>query len=422
MQKTTARVAMLNNLVWLFGSLGLAFLVWLSAVVQADPVEQVLIDQRVPIAITPDAALILSNANELPVNASVSVRGPRSVINAMTAEDVSIAVDLTGYSPGTYTLALEAIVAPDKRASVVRITPRNYTVRLETRLTQLKPVSVQITSFPGAAYEVGTPQTTVLQTEVSGPESRVSRVDAVVARVSLAEQRAPFSQEVALVPVDAEGVVVPGVTLGHAAVEVEIAVQQRNDVAEVRVQPNIVGELPLGYILTPDFNYTPQTVILRGGRAVLDALPGTIFTEAIDLSGRTSSFQVDVPIALPDPRLLVVTGSSISVRVGIAAQQVTRQFDQVALTLIGEMPGVAYTVVPDVVTVLVTGPQPLLANLDSADLGVLVDVSGLAPGGSAQIAPLASVGQDNPAVSASLLPAQVDVTARPLAATPTAGS
>jgi len=407
--RSTLRAIVLNNALWFAGSLTLAFLVWLIAVVQSDPVAQLSLADRIPIRVTADPALIVTNMSELPTTASLTVRGPGSIVTAMTADDVSLAVDLTGYAPGSYAIPLEAVIAPEKRASVVRITPRLWNVRLETRLTQLKPVRADITGAPAAVYAVGAPEIDLLQTEVTGPESRVSRVVEVVARVSLADQRSSYDGDVALFAVDVDGAVVMGVTVERATARVRIDIQQRNDVAEVRVQPNIVGELPPGYILTPDFDYSPQTVIVRGTRAVLDALPGTFFTERIDLSDHTNSFEVTIPIELPDPRLLVVTGGSVTVRVGIAAQQVTRQFDRVPVTLIGEQAGLRYTLTPNEVTVLVTGPQPLLDRLLARDLGALVEVSGLRAGESGQIAPVPSMGQDNGDISASVLPALVDV-------------
>jgi YbbR domain-containing protein len=68
-----------------------------------------------------------------------------------------------------------------------------------------------------------------------------------------------------------------------------------------------------------------------------------------------------------------------------------------------------YRTVTNEVTVLVTGPQPLLNQLTETDLSVLVDVSGLNVGDSAQLAPVASIVDSGAVVTTSVLPAQVDV-------------
>ncbi len=124
---------------------------------------------------------------------------------------------------------------------------------------------------------------------------------------------------------------------------------------------------------------------------MLANLPGTFFTAPISLSDKTSSFEVTVPVELPDTRLTVVTGRTITVTVGIDTQTITRQFDHIPVEFIGSKTELNYHSATTEVTVLVTGPQPLLNQLSENDLSVLVDVSGLNAGDSAQLAPVASI-------------------------------
>lgn len=402
----------LNNVLWFGGSLALAFLVWLVAVVQSDPVAQRTLNERVPIRLTPNPSLIITNQDTLAVNSRITVRGPGSVVAVMSPDDILLSVDLTNYSPGDYIVPIQSLIPPEKRASVVSMTPATLNVRLETRLTELKPVRVEITDAPAVIFAVGEPESEIRQVEVTGPESRVTQVSEVVARVSLSGQRSSFDNDVTLIALDEDGENVSGVTIADPTTRVVIDIRQRTDVAEVRVQPNIIGELPEGYVLTPDFDYSPQVVVVRGTETALANLPGTFFTDPIDLSDRTASFEATVPVLLPDSRLLVVTGGSITVHIGIAAQQVTRQFDHVPLTLIGAAEDLTYQLSTQEVTVFVTGPQPLLDRMDSEELGALVDVTGLRAGDTAQIVPVPSIGQDNDDVTASVLPAEIDVTVR----------
>ena len=119
-----------------------------------------------------------------------------------------------------------------------------------------------------------------------------------------------------------------------------------------------------------------------------------------------------VPVELPDPRLMVVTGRTVTVNVGIDTQTITRQFDHIPVEFIGGKTGLTYHTVTNEVTVLVTGPQPLLNQLSENDLSVLVDVSGLNAGDSAQLAPVASILDSSAVVTTSVLPAQIDVEAQ----------
>jgi len=114
---------------------------------------------------------------------------------------------------------------------------------------------------------------------------------------------------------------------------------------------------------------------------------------------------------VPDPRLVIVTGRTVTVRMGIDTQTITRQFEHIPIELIGTRTDVNYRITPNEVTVLVTGPQPLLNQLGENDLSVLVDVSSLNRGDSAQIAPIAAILNRSTAVTTTVLPALIDVEA-----------
>lgn len=405
----TLRRVLLVNLLWFLGSLVLAFIVWFIATSQSDPFVQWRLLERVPIHVTPDAGLIITNPNEFLSTASVQLQAPRSVQQLLAADDVIVTADLSGLGPGEHTVTLQWSVA--RQASVVAISPRQITVKLEVQEAQLKPVSVKVTAQPPLIYSASDPVLDMLQVTVSGPASQVARVSEVLAQVSLENQRTTFEDDVRVTPVDIDGRTVSGVTIDPQTVHVTIPIEQRSDVRELRVQPNIVGELAEGYVLTPEFDYDPKTVVVSGPAALLANLPGTIATEPIDLSDKTSSFELTVPVELPDQRLTIVTGRTVTVKVGISTQTITRQFDHIPVALVGGKTGVEYRTITNDVTVLVTGPQPLLTQLTERDLSVLVDVSSMNPGESAQLVPSASIPDSSGAVTTSVLPAQIDVDA-----------
>jgi YbbR domain-containing protein len=406
----TLRRTILVNLLWFLGCLVLAFAVWFVATSQNDPFVQWRLSDRVPIHVTPDSGLLITNANEFQSTASVQLQAPRSVQQLLAPDDVLVWADLSGMGPGEHTVELKWSVA--RQASVVAISPRQITVRLEVQESQLKPVRVNITAQPPLIYSVGEPTLDTRQVTISGPQSKVAQVSEVLATLSLESQRTNFENDVRVTPVDADGRTVTGVTLDPQTVHVMIPIEQRSDVRELRVQPNIIGELTEGYVLTQAFDYNPKSVVVSGPAALLANLPGTISTVSIDLSDKTSSFEMTVPVDLPDARLTIVTGRMITVKVGISTQTITRQFDHIPVELIGRLPGVQYRTMTTEVTVLVTGPQPLLNTLTEKDLSVLVDVSGLNPGDSGQLEPLASIPDSGTGVTTSVLPAQIDVDAQ----------
>lgn len=407
------RKLVVDNLMWFAGSFALAFLVWMIAVAQADPFEQWRMAERVPIRITPGSGLIITNLDEISTSASLRLRAQRSMRSLIAVDDILVWVDLSSLGPGEYTVPLQYRVAPERRASVVDISPRQITVRLELEEAKLVPVNEEIISEPALAYSLQSITFDQRQITVRGPQSLVSQIVEAHVPLELDGMRVAFEDDIRPIPIDADGRPVEGVTLEPPSVHVTVNIQPRSDVREVRVQPNIVGELPDGYVLTGVFDYEPKVVVVSGPAALLTEIPGTIFTAPISLSNRTSSFSVDVPLQLPDERFVLLTGGVITVSVGIDTQMTTRQFDFLPVEIIGERGGLSYRLATESVTVLITGAQPIVDSLTPDDVRVIVDVSGLAAPGTYQLGLSASIGRGQSAVTISLLPEGIDVEIAP---------
>jgi YbbR domain-containing protein len=229
--------------------------------------------------------------------------------------------------------------------------------------------------------------------------------------LDLGQQRNSFEQDLRLAPVDETGQVVEKVTLEPQTVHVRVNIRQRNDVRQVPVRPNILfGTLPQGYFLS-SISYEPQTILLSGD---LSNVPEAIFTVPIDLTDRKSDFEIAMPVEIPEGNLQVLGTQTITVYVGIAAPTSNRQFENVPIEIIGLAEGFSAHLTPERVTVLITGPQPVLEALQLDDIDVVVDVNGLSEG-SHEIVPLVSVKQDLVSTNnIALLPTSVDVEIAPI--------
>jgi YbbR domain-containing protein len=212
-----------------------------------------------------------------------------------------------------------------------------------------------------------------------------------------------------LVPIDIDGNPVSDVVLDPATVHINVQIEPRPDIREVRVTPNILAEtLPDGFALT-EITYEPQVILVSGSPERLVNAPGTFFTDPIDLVGHTSSFEQDVTVQIPDENLFVVGAQNIRVSVGITPLIASRQFDRIPIQVFGTGEGLAAALAPDEVTVLITGPQLLVQELEPTNLRVMVDLTGLAEG-SYQIPPDVSISQGvTTDTNLSVLPAEIDV-------------
>ncbi|MBI5670787.1 MAG: hypothetical protein HZC41_22565 [Chloroflexi bacterium] len=399
----------LDNLIWLGGSVVLAFFVWVIANFQSDPIQQQRFPERIPVQLVPDSGLLLTAPSPQARTTSLVIRAPRAVLDLLTAEEIQVTADLSGLGAGEHTVELQAQLARQP-ATVVDMSPRLMRVVLEEAATRQVPLKWIISGEPPPGFSRDDPRFDVNlnQVLVSGPASQVAEVVAAQVALDLSRQRGPYEADVRLTPVDAEGNTVSDVTLDPQIVHVSVNIERRDDVREVTVRPNIQGAPPEGYVLS-SLTYSPQAVLVSGSPAQLAALPDVLSTQPIDLTNRTTSFELSVPVVLPSAELLLLTDQAITVKVEINPLTTSRQFEGVPVEVIGLDEGATARAVPNQVTVLITGPQPELENLTDADIRVAVDANGLEPGTHA-VTPTVSIRQGQiPSANVSVLPAEIDV-------------
>ena len=414
------RQRIISNILWFVGSLVLAFVVWLFAVSARDPIEERRLAERADIQfVFDDETMILTDASS--ATAVVRARGQRSNLSLLTVDDITLTANLRDLPPGTHQVVLSA----DSRRDHVFVdtVPRQVTVTLELRESRLVPITIDYVGELPAGFIMGDPEVSAMQATVRGAASLVAQVEGASLQINLESQRSALVTSARLVPLDANGTVVQDLTLEPAQVDVSISISQRPDVREVSVQPNLIGvdALPEGYVLT-GLNYEPRSVLVSGPAAVLESLPETFFTDPIELSDRTGDFEVSVPVVLPSRDLVIISGQTINVAVGITAQTANRQFDGVQVEIIGLGDGYKAAITPNEVTLLITGPQPALDALRQQDLRAILDLNGLAAG-SYQLSPEPSLSLEQLAdVRISVLPASIDVRIEDALATPAASN
>ncbi len=375
-ERPTALRFILDNLGWLLGSLTLAVVIWYVASSAQNPVQQRRMADRLPIKIVMDDGLLVVNSPA--TTAQVTVRAPQSVWDVLEADDISVVADLSKRQPGSYTIPLTATLSNARHGTVTDIQPSQITVELARRSEQLVNVTVIQVAEPSPGF---TASTTVSDptAKIVGPEAAVKQVAAVQASVNVQDQRVSFSRVVKLSAVDANNKEIAGLQITPAEVTVTVDVQPRPDVTELSVVPKLIGEVPTGYFRR-NYSWDPKTVVVRGDRVIVDAMNGIISTDPIDLTGKNATFTqkvkltLPIGVTLPDPVEITVT-------VEIAPVIGSRQFDSIPVQTQGLDPAdFTITVQPERVSVIVSGPQPLLDALDASEISVIAPLGGLSAG------------------------------------------
>lgn len=403
-----------------FGSLLLslvaATMVWASAVSAADPVQQQPFPDPIPIEITglPAELVVLG---DVPVEGTVVVRAPESVWARLTSGAIHLEVDLAGLGAGEH--EVEVLPRVDfGPARVTSVDPETLTLTLEPLASRVVPVQVRTLGTPAVGYRVETPDAEPGEVIVSGPTSTVARVAQALAEVSLGGLRQDVDQTVTLLPVDPTGQSVRGVRVEPAEVRVSARVVQLGGYRDVAVKVIIEGQVEPGYWVTRITVSPPVITVYSSDAESVVVLPGFVETEPLILTGASSDLSRRLALDLPSG-VAPVGEQTVLVEVGVAAIEssltVTRQ-----LEVQGLGPGLYAIPSPDTVSVILSGPLPVLERLTLSDVRVVLDLREMAVG-SHQVTPEVVV-LPSGLVAQAILPATIEVTiTRTPPPTPTPG-
>lgn len=408
----------LGNVVWLSASVLLAVIVWIAATTQTNPVESRSFPQRIPIEIVADEGMIVTNN---PISSAQAVLRARSdVWDTLETSDIIITADLTGQLPGTYSVDLDIVFNTVSRIVVEDFQPRQITVTLDQAAERLVPINADIRTEPPTGFEVAGISFAAQETRITGPASQVNRVETADVRLALSDERNQFTRSYRLFALDSEGRAVPDVALSPDTIDVTVDIQAREDFREVFVTPQLVGEPASGYVIY-SITYEPQTVLVSGRPSDLEQITGTIQTLPVDLTGQTSSFIRTVSVELPSG-VFLATDQSVVVTVEIDTLTASRRFERLPVQVQGLSGGLEAIITPTEVTMLITGPQPILDTLTPDSISILANLTNL-PAGGHEVPLLAQVNREGldeavisvlpPVLDVEIVEQQSDATATP---------
>ncbi|MEW6568507.1 MAG: CdaR family protein [Chloroflexota bacterium] len=404
-----------DNLSSLLLAFVMSLLVWVSAVSAADPTQEQDFPTPVPIEYRGLAADLIVIGSP-PAEAQVTLRAPRSVWDQLSGDEIHLVADLTGLQAGVHQVDLTTQV--DRRpARVVRLEPSTLTLTLEALATRTVPVRVRGLGTPAVGYRAEAPVVAPTEAKVVGPLSSVGRVAQVLAEVNLTGLRADLVETVQLLPVDPAGQTVEGVRVQPVSAQVQVRVEQLGGYRDVAVKVVIEGQVAAGYWVTSITVSPPVVTVYSSDPEAVSTLPGFVETVPLVLTGASSNLELRLSLNLPEG-ISPVGEQTVLVQVGIAAIETSLTITR-ALEVQGLGPGLFAQASPDAVSVILTGPLPVLEGLAPDDVRVVVDLLGLGVG-THQVTPEVIVIPTD-VVARAVLPSTIEVviSATPRTPTPT---
>jgi len=119
--------------------------------------------------------------------------------------------------------------------------------------------------------------------------------------------------------------------------------------------------------------YPPAVTVFSTDPKLVAQLPGYIETSPIDLDNANDDLDTKIVLNL-QPGVSVVGEDTVEVQVGIAAIEGSTTITAAQVEVTGLKEGLAATVSPETVDVILSGPLPLLEEIQAEDIRVYVEL------------------------------------------------
>lgn len=358
-------------------SVVLAFGVWIVVTDAENPeTTRVLNNVDIPVeAINVENDVAVESLE--PTTVRVRVRVEEDVVESLTPADFAATMDLQGITVGDYErpvivqaltarggLRIEEVLPPEVSISIVALQVKGVDVVIDP----------QGSVPPGfTLIRVEPDEETVT---VSGPASKVNAVTQATASLNIDGRTETFDQSVRLEARDSRGLLVTGVSVDPALVEVHVEIEQERFSRPLPINPVTEGTVAEGYQIA-GVEVDPAIVTVTGDEAVIERLR-QIDTEPIDIDGEANTFTRTVDLELAG---LEVQGGSSQVNVTITIEPQQGEVSLPVLLTVQNLPS-GLTLVGTLPTVEVTlgGDRPDLLELTLSDIVAFVDLDGQAAG------------------------------------------
>lgn len=375
-------------------ALGFSFLLWLVVVNIQDPV---VTKKFSGIPVTIEHAEIITNRGNtyqvLTDSVTVEVSGNRSDMEKIKAGNIFAVADMKNLDTKSNSLIpIEVSVEPANTQYGFKAVavPGNLEIKIEANKTKTFPITVETTGSLRKGYVLGDTQVTPETIEISGPESLISIISKVTAKVNVEGRASDGTLPAELVVYDGNGKTLDltrmEYDLGDEGLAVNISLLKTKEVSVLFSTSGI--QVADGYILE-NVTVEPEKIEIVGDpmelekiesiRIPADALRETDLTETVD---RTIDIADYIPVGFS------VTDETVGVPVLVKISVVkagTRAFEfPVASIYVLSAPEgykMSYGTTGNV-TITVTGAQEDLNAMEELGQGsVSIDLAGIKAAG-----------------------------------------
>ncbi len=363
-----------TNLTSLILSLLLAIVIWASAVTSANP--NIEAELTVPLEViqqTTDIAIV----DLLPETVTLKILAPESIILQIEEDNPLTAnINLTGIEAGTYLFPV-LVRIPDhlKPIRILEQNPKQLKLKISNLISKTLQISIQVEGEPAIGYKTSGLEWDEVLATVTGLETKVDDVAAVVGILDISDASGTISKELTLQAHDENGDLVDAITLTPDIVRVNQVISLQGGYRNVAVNVTTEGFVEPGYRFTSITPAPPTVMVFSENPQLVEQLPGYVNTKPLDLTGVDGYLETILELDLPNG-VTVVGDPTVLVQVNVTALETTMAISR-EIEIIGLLPGLSAEVSPKQVSVRIMGPVPILDNLTLRDIRVVVDLTNL---------------------------------------------
>ena len=390
--KITLKDLTSNKKVVAIFSVLLAFVIWLSVVINQTPTIEKTISLPININ-TQGTALGESGLQEISGamerNVNVRVQGPAYIVSNLTADDIDVTPSLQSVTaPGQYSVSLTASkktlngdyailsVSPSEISTKFDyVTENSYTVEIEANNIKLD-ASLAAAGLIDRGLKFNNPGDNNIK--ISGPKTETDKIKRVIARVEKKETiKKTTSYEAEIVLLDAAGNTLNNnlYTLGVSEVKVSKVVYKKKTVP---VNATFSGA-PAGFANTVKWTLSDSKIEIMGEPETIDSIE-KIELPPIDLN-KISKQDTSVVMPLEFTGGVESVDNTTSVTVTFDLSKYTEKtFTITELIVVNNENNSKVTLTSAVKNVKICGPSSVISKLSASDLCAKIDVSGKTAG------------------------------------------
>lgn len=372
-----------SNLFLKIVSVVVAFLFWLVIINITDPTtSRTFFD--IPVQILNENVITSANQVYEIVDGDtvrVTVKGKRSFVETLTEKDFTATADLSELSKVN---AVNINVKLNKESnSGVEVDWDNAVlkVNLEKRVTKKFKVEVAYQGDLSENYVLGEMVAKPNIVEVSCGESKFKKIDHVGVMVTLNGESEDFESKYSPILYDANGDALDdtNVTFSNDQIRVSTEVLETK---EIPVYVTVTGTPADGYRLAQT-DYKPESVRVSGTKEELAKAVSIKIPIHIDGEKKDVEKEIDLTAYLASGLTLVGDTSTVSVRCEIekdGQRVMTLTPSDIAVKNLPQNYTMNFESEAEKYTIEVLGEEAILADIQIADLGAYVDLTGLSEG------------------------------------------